>query len=92
MAGIERQLHVGQTVSLREQPFGYQVAPATPEEPGTEVAEVGPDYVVFDNAAAGVKTRIPVHLLSLAAPPAPAAVPAPAAEPAETPQAAPQAA
>ena len=72
MAGFDKHLQIGQTVSLSEQAAGYQVSPLSPEEPGPKVVEIGADYVVFDNADAGVKTRIPIHLLKFTPPPPPA--------------------
>jgi hypothetical protein len=71
MAGIDKHLQIGQTVSLNEQTAGYQVSPLPPEQPGPKVVEIGADYVVFDNPDSGVKTRIPVHLLKFTPPPAP---------------------
>jgi hypothetical protein len=72
MAGIDKHLQIGQTVSLSEQASGYQITLLPPEQPGPKIVEIGTDYVVVDNAEAGVKTRIPVHLLKFAPPPAPA--------------------
>jgi hypothetical protein len=72
MAGIDKHLQIGQAVSLNEQAAGYQITLLPAEQPGAKVVEIGTDYVVFDNEEAGVKTRIPVHLLKFAPPPPPA--------------------
>ena len=71
MSGIDKHLQIGQTVNLSELAVGYQVTQAAPEQAGPKVVEIGADYVVFDNEDAGVKTRVPVHLLKFAPPPAP---------------------
>ncbi len=71
MAGIDKHLQIGQTVSLSELSAGYQVTLASPEQTGPKVVEIGADYVVFDNEDAGVRTRIPVHLLKFTPPQAP---------------------
>jgi hypothetical protein len=71
MASIDKQLQIGQSVTLSEQAAGYQITLLPPEQAGPKVVEIGTDYVVVDNVDAGVKTRIPVHLLKFAPPAAP---------------------
>ena len=60
-----KQLQIGQTVSLERFDSNccrITVVPASPA--GVKVAEVGIDYVVLDDAEAGVKTQFPIHLIS----------------------------
>jgi hypothetical protein len=68
IAGIDRQLQVGQTVQFSEQAAGYVITILPPGQPGAAVAAVGPDYVVLEDEAAGVRTRIPAHLIKSVAP------------------------
>jgi hypothetical protein len=61
-----KQFQVGQTVSLQALEFGYQVTIVPEGQPGQTVTEVAADYIVVDDDAAGVRTRIPMHYLNLA--------------------------
>jgi hypothetical protein len=88
MTAIDKRLQAGQTVRLTEVTAGYQVTVLPPEEPGQTLVAVGPDYIVCDDEAAGVKTRIPVHLLVSVMSPETAPAPAPEPAPAPAPQAA----
>jgi hypothetical protein len=74
-----KQLQIGQTVSLErlESTCRITVVPASPA--GVKVAEVGVDYVVLDDEAAGVKTQFPIHLISAIVVPSEAAAPTQAA-------------
>ena len=65
-----KPLQTGQTVSLAVQESGcYQITILSPGQPGPLVVEIGSDYIVCDDAAEGVTTRIPVHIIkSLTAP------------------------
>jgi hypothetical protein len=76
MIDVAKHLQVGQTVRLEALAGGYQITPLSAAEPGLAVTMIGPDYVVLDDAEAGVRTRIPSHCLTFT--PAPAA-PAPLA-------------
>lgn len=64
MSNILKQLQVGQTVGVHESDTGFQLTLLASEQPGQAVVEVGADYVVLEDAAAGVKTRIPCHYLT----------------------------
>jgi hypothetical protein len=69
-----RSLQLGQRVTVQGAPFGVQVTPAAGGEAGLTVAGVGPDHLVLDDAATGVRTRVPLWLVNKSAP-APAAAP-----------------
>jgi hypothetical protein len=68
IAGIDKQLQVGQTVQFSDQPTGYAITILPIDQPGAKVVAIGPDYVVLDEEAAGIKTRIPAHLIKSVAP------------------------
>ena len=63
---VDLKVQVGQKVSLQALEFGYLVAILADGQPGPTVAEVAGDYIVLDDEAAGVRTRIPMHYLQLA--------------------------
>jgi hypothetical protein len=63
MIDIARHLNVGQMVRLDELAWGYQVTLVPPEGPGHRVVAVGNDFVVLEDETAGVKVRIPGHLI-----------------------------
>ena len=69
-----RSLQAGQKVTVREALFGLQVTPAAEGEAGLTVAGVGPDHLVLDDAATGIRTRVPLWLVNKSAQ-APAAGP-----------------
>jgi hypothetical protein len=71
MTSPHSQLQPGQHVSLKELQYGYEITLLSEGQPGRTVAAVGADYVVFADDAAGLKTRIPGHLIVavLSAPP-----------------------
>jgi hypothetical protein len=64
MANAIKQLQNGQKVGLQEREYGYQLTLLTGDQPGHVVVEVDPEFVVLEDAAAGVKKRIPVFLIS----------------------------
>jgi hypothetical protein len=63
MGGVHKQLQLGQTVSLADQPTGFQVTVLAAEQPGQKIVEIGDDYLIFDDETAGITTRVPVHLI-----------------------------
>jgi hypothetical protein len=63
MVDIAKHLQVGQTVQLEATASGYQISVLGDNQPGLIVCAVGQDYVVLDDAGAGVKTRIPSHFV-----------------------------
>ena len=69
-----RSLQIGQKVTVRDALFGLQVRPAAEGEPGLTVAGVGPDHLVLDDPASGVRQRVPLWLVNKSAQ-APAATP-----------------
>jgi hypothetical protein len=62
-----RSLQLGQKVTVRDALFGVQVAPAADGEGGLTVAGVGPDHLVLDDSATGVRTRVPLWLVNKSA-------------------------
>jgi len=65
MVSTLKQFHVGQTVSLQALEFGYQVTVVADDQPGPKVTEVAADYIVVDDDAAGIRTRIPMHYINM---------------------------
>src|SRR5262249_41128627 len=63
MSNILRHLQVGQIVGVLESETGYKLTVHSADQAGQAVVEVGVDYVVLEDPAAGVKTRIPSHYL-----------------------------
>jgi hypothetical protein len=63
MFEVTRNLQVGQTVRLGEQDKGFTVTVLPPGEPGPVIAQVEPDYIVLEDAEAGVRTRLPGYLI-----------------------------
>lgn len=63
MTSLTKQFQVGQTVSIKELEYGCQVTVLAAGQAGPQVVEVGSDYVVFEDAGAGIRTRIPVHVI-----------------------------
>jgi hypothetical protein len=63
MIDVSRHVQIGQTVHLEELNWGYRITLVAPEESGHKVVDIGVDYLVLDDAAAGVKLRIPGHLI-----------------------------
>jgi hypothetical protein len=61
---------VGQAVEVLQLDKGYQITPCTGDRPGCNVVEIGPDYLVLEDTAEGVITRIPAYLIIAAEPPA----------------------
>lgn len=71
MASLSKQFQAGQKVIVQSVESGYQIAAVPPDQPGQLIVEVAPDYLVVDDADAGVTTRIPLYLVN---PPIPAKV------------------
>ena len=64
MTAIRKQLQVGQTVRVEHQETGCQVLTVLPAgQTGLQVTEVGVDYLVLEDAAEGVRTRLPMHII-----------------------------
>jgi hypothetical protein len=71
MADVLKQLQIGQTVSVKELDTDCHLITVLPtEQVGQTIVAIGADYIILDDAAAGVRTQIPVHLIKTAAPPA----------------------
>jgi hypothetical protein len=71
MADVLKQLQVGQIVSLKELESDCHLITVLPaDQAGPRIIEIGADYILLEDAAAGVQTRIPVHLIKTIAPPA----------------------
>jgi hypothetical protein len=73
MTSAGKSLQVGQTVRVDEQAGGYHIAVLPPGEPGYAVVEVGREHVLFEDAAAGIRTQLPLYLVISVAPAAKAA-------------------
>jgi hypothetical protein len=63
MPRLDQRLQVGQAVRLEERACGYHIAVLAPGELGPTVVEIGSDYILFEDAAVGVRTRLPLHLV-----------------------------
>jgi len=63
MINILQQFQVGQKVCIREMGAGWHVQVISVEQDAPVLVEVNPEYIVLDDDAAGVKMRIPVHLI-----------------------------
>ena len=63
MIDIAKHLTVGQTVQIEELAWGYQLTVVAAAGTGPKVIDVGNDFVVLEDEAAGVKMRIPGHLI-----------------------------
>jgi hypothetical protein len=70
---LSEKLQVGQVIELRERGNGFEFAVVQPGEPGHEVLEVGPEYVVIKGDDNTAWVRYPAYLLRPreATPPAP---------------------
>ncbi len=73
MFEVTKNLQVGQTVRLGEQDTGFTVTVLPPGEPGQVIAQVEPDYIIVEDAGAGVRTRLPGYLIVALRPAAEAA-------------------
>ncbi len=62
-----RSLQAGQKVTIRDALFGLHVTPAADGEAALTVAGVWPDHLVLDDAATGVRTRVPLWLVNKSA-------------------------
>jgi hypothetical protein len=63
MASILEQFQIGQKVCIKESGSMCYVTLIASDQIGPVVAEVSPEYVVFDDDAVGIKTRIPTYLI-----------------------------
>jgi hypothetical protein len=63
MGGALKLLQVGQTVHVQRHEFNCSVTVVAAGQPGLKVTDVGVDYVVLEDEAEGITTRIPMHLL-----------------------------
>ncbi len=59
--GVLAVLKEGQTVTLKESGGRYEITVLKNVPLGHKVVEVGPDYVVVEDAAGVTETRIPVY-------------------------------
>lgn len=64
MFTISKQLQVGQRVNLIGLEAGCQITVLDPDQSGPRIVELTSEFVVLDDEAAGVRTRIPLHLVS----------------------------
>lgn len=83
MARTFEQVQVGQKGSLKELEHGFEFLPLAAEEVGAVVTEVTPDYLVLEDASAGVTTRVPMYLIKAVLTSAAATAAAPQALPTE---------
>jgi hypothetical protein len=74
MATFLQSLQIGQAVSLCDLDRG-QLTLVSDGQPGSHVVEINSEYIVVEDEEAGVRSRIPVHLISSVGPAAPVAVP-----------------
>jgi hypothetical protein len=63
MGGGLKLLQVGQAVRVQHHEYNCSITVLPAGQPGPKVIEVGVDYVIFEDEAEGVTTRIPMHLL-----------------------------
>jgi len=63
MATFLQTLQVGQKVGLQNLDQG-RLTVLSDEQPGYQVVEIASEYILVDDEDAGVRTRIPVHLIS----------------------------
>ena len=72
MVSAFKTFQTGQRVSITDLECGCQLSLVTADQPGHDIIEIGRDYLVVEDAEAGVQTRIPRHMIFATAP-----VPAP---------------
>jgi hypothetical protein len=65
---LTKCLQMGQSVRLEEIAWGYQITVVPPDANSLRVVAVGTDFVVLDDEQAGVRRRIPTHLIKQAEP------------------------
>jgi hypothetical protein len=70
MAATLKRLQVGQSVRIDERGPHYHVTILPAEQGGKKVAEVGHDYVVFEEVTEGIRTRMPFHIIDAVVTPA----------------------
>src|SRR5262249_41661560 len=83
MANLCKHFQVGQIVSLQYLEFKCRVQILAAGQPGLQLIDVGPDFLVLEDAEAGVKTRLPLHLISFTPVPVEQPVPVSVTAPAE---------
>jgi hypothetical protein len=67
-------LQVGQLLRVESLEICYRVTVLAGDDQGPKLVEKGEDYIILEDAAGDVRTRIPMHLIqSVVAPPEPAA-------------------
>lgn len=64
MTGMGKHLQAGQLVRLDDRAGLYQITLLTGEQVGSTVVEVGHDFVLLEDTSAGVRTRVPLHLIT----------------------------
>lgn len=62
MVGIN-SLQLGQTVSVTSLEFGYEIHVVSGDQPGLKVLEIGKNHILLDDAEAGIRTRLPAHMI-----------------------------
>lgn len=74
MASVCKSIQTGQKIRVKELEHGCELVLLPTDQPGQTVIEVGRDYLVLEDAAAEIQTRIPMYLVkALGDPSAPAA-------------------
>ena len=63
MGGALKLLQIGQAVRVQHHEFNCSLILLPAGQPGAKVTELGVDYVILEDEAEGVITRIPMHLL-----------------------------
>ena len=64
MVNSLKQLQIGQTVNVERLETRCRITVVPASAAGVKVTEVGSDYVVLDDEAAGVRMQFPIHLIS----------------------------
>lgn len=57
-----KSLHVGQTVTVSEMNYGILINPHHESETGLTVRAIGPEHLVLEDAAGGIRS-IPLYLI-----------------------------
>ena len=62
--GIDpRNLHIGQTIAVKELNYGVQLYQPEANETGLTVVEVSREHLVLDDSADGSRRQIPLYLI-----------------------------
>ena len=64
MTGMSKHLQVGQNVRLEDRAGLYQLVLLTADQAGSQIVELALDYVVLEDMTAGVRLRVPLHLIT----------------------------